>query len=62
MVFAKTLKAPAKAVPNANGKCSSHASVECGGMWERDGKYFANMTFTEEMGNKINRWILLEET
>ena len=62
MVFAKALKAPAKAVPNANGKCSSHASVECGEMWERGEKYFTNMTFTEEMGNKTNRWIPLEGT
>jgi len=31
-------------------------------MWERGEKYFANMTFTEEMGNKTNRWIPLEGT
>ena len=31
-------------------------------MWERGEKYFANMTITEEMGNKTNRWIPLEGT
>jgi len=31
-------------------------------MWERGEKYCANMTFTEEKGNKTNRWIPLEGT
>ena len=30
------------------------------GMWERGGKYFANMTLTDELGNKLTRWMPLE--
>ena len=30
------------------------------GMWERGGKYFANMTLTDDLGNKLNRWMPLE--
>ena len=27
------------------------------GMWERGGKNFANMTLTDELGNKLSRWM-----
>ncbi|RTZ65700.1 MAG: hypothetical protein DSZ35_08610 [Verrucomicrobia bacterium] len=30
------------------------------GMWERGGKYFANMTLSDELGNKLTRWMPLE--
>jgi hypothetical protein len=30
------------------------------GLWQRSGKFYANLTVTDDLGNKSSRWVPLE--